>query len=700
MTKTIQSKFVAISLIIILGVIVYINSLDNGFVYDDLLVVEGNAFIASWKNFPSLFNEHYYLGSGETSWRVIVTLTYFIDYTLWKFNPSGYHLTNLIFHISNGILFYFFLLNLIPFIDDKIVNKSNLNYFPLPLISALIFILHPLQTEAVNSIGFRHEVVFSFFFFSSLIFYLKAKDVLGKRRFIFYIFSLFLYLLSMLSKEMAMVLPLMILVIELINWFKDKTVRLLRRANILGYSGYFITLGIYIFIRFFWIVKPDEKLRGVTYGVAFLGGNLYTCLLTTSRIFTSYLKLLLFPINLSTEHIVSISKSVFEPRVVVSIFILVMVFILILRSFRYSGLFTFSGFWIFIPFIAVSNIVPLHHPMAERYLYLSCAGFSLFTGLAYTKIIYNRYLSTNLKRTVILILIIILSLYSIRTFTRNKIWRDKETFWKHEVLNKPGPHRARSYSNLGLVYYREGNYDEAEKWFRKSLETSPYYSQVHNNLGLIYFKKGEYNKAIGEFKQVAELDPSFMQVNSNLCLSYLRAGDLDKAFEYGKKALRGNPYLAEAHSNLGQVYLAKKKPDKAIESFKKALELNPHLLKTYFNLSRAYLTKDMTGEAINVYKKVLRLTSHNFEAYFNLALLYSDIEDYHNAIKEYQNCLNIRPGSALVYYNLALIYYKREDYGLAYQYLKKAEQLGHEIPTEFITSILYHKSKTDLPEGD
>ena len=687
MTKTIQSRFVAITLIIILGVIVYINSLDNGFVYDDLLVVEGNAFIASWKNFPSLFNEHYYLGSGETSWRVIVTLTYFIDYTLWKFNPSGYHLTNLIFHISNGILFYFFLLNLIPFIDDKIVNKSNLNYFPLPLISALIFILHPLQTEAVNSIGFRHEVVFSFFFFSSLIFYLKAKDVLGKRRFIFYIFSLFLYLLSMLSKEMAMVLPLMILVIELINWFKDKTVRLLRRANILGYSGYFITLGIYIFIRFFWIVKPDEKLRGVTYGVAFLGGNLYTCLLTTSRIFTSYLKLLLFPINLSTEHIVSISKSVFEPRVVVSIFILVMVFILILRSFRYSGLFTFSGFWIFIPFIAVSNIVPLHHPMAERYLYLSCAGFSLFTGLAYTKIIYNRYLSTNLKRTVILILIIILSLYSIRTFTRNKIWRDKETFWKHEVLNKPGPHRARSYSNLGLVYYREGNYDEAEKWFRKSLEKDPYYGKAHGNLGLNYFKRGEYEKAIENFRKGLQFDPSAEVIYSNIGLVYLIQGRFDEAIENFQKCIELTPYLAETYSNLGQAYLAKDSLDKAIENFKKALDLNPHLVRVYSNLGQAYLAKDMPYEAIKNYKKALELNPYLFETNLSLALVYSDLEEYDQAIKEYKNILEIKPDFFMGYYNLAALYAKvGKDY-LAAEYLQKAKDSGYGIPAELLSNL-------------
>ena len=766
MTKTTKSNLIAISLIVILGLIAYGNTLSNGFVYDDPLVVEGSTFITSLSNLRHFFDHDYYLGSGETSWRVMVTLTYFIDYQLWAFNPFGYHLTNLIFHILNGILFYVFLLYLIPAVNRDCEEAEGQRSNLLPLLAALIFISHPIQTESVNSIGFRHEVVFSFFFFASLIFYLKARlpfafaqgslrslrrplatlgagsaISLGRRRIIFYGLSLICYLLAMLAKEMAMVLPLVIVLIMLLTYIKDKTKRLLSRGNLLFLFGYLATLGVYIWVRFFWLVFPEEKIKTVFYGVPFLGGSPYICFLTTARIFASYLKLFLFPIHLTPEYLISVSNSIWEGRVLFSLLILTVVFILILRNFKRAPLIAFSGLWIFIPLITVSNIVPLHHPMAERYVYLSTAGFALFLAFVLLRLYHIAAIARSearkrpkgvlsesegqsqkiIKKGVLIFLILLFSLYSLRAITYSRIWKDKASFWRYVVLDNPPPHRARSYSCLGLVYFNEDNYDQAEAYFKKSLRQGPYYPKAHSNLGLLYCKKGDWDKGIEHFKKALSLDPSLIKVHSNLGLAYLEAGRTDEAINYYQKAIGMNPYLAKPYSNLGQAYLVKGDPDKAIENFKKALQLNPHmgevysnlgraywvkgnieeavknykkalklnpnLDKTYSNLAQAYSAKGMLDQSIDNYKKALELNPAEFKNNFNLGLVYLKKELFEESIREFKRVVEIIPDFGAAYYNLAIIYHRIGNFSLAIQYCDQARDVGFKVEPDFSKAL-------------
>lgn len=149
----------AIILIVILTSLVYANSLKNSFVRDDHIVIVNNDFVKSWKNFPLIFTGDYLtpiseikhlgtrdIGSGETTYRPVVTISYFIDYSLWKLNPFGYHLTNLLLHIFNAILLYVFI-NLIA------KNKK------VALLTSLLFTLHPANSEAVNGIAFREDLL-------------------------------------------------------------------------------------------------------------------------------------------------------------------------------------------------------------------------------------------------------------------------------------------------------------------------------------------------------------------------------------------------------------------------------------------------------------------------------------------------------------------------------------------------------------
>ena len=132
--------------ILLAATAVYWNSLDNGFVYDDLVTVEENLFIRDWRNLGKFFSADYYVRSEEYSFRPLVTLTYFADWALFKRNPRGYHLTNLLLHLLAGLAVFG--------LGKKICSSPGIGF-----LAALIFLVHPAQAEAVNAISVREELL-------------------------------------------------------------------------------------------------------------------------------------------------------------------------------------------------------------------------------------------------------------------------------------------------------------------------------------------------------------------------------------------------------------------------------------------------------------------------------------------------------------------------------------------------------------
>jgi len=634
MEKATKNLILSILLITALALAAYGNSLNNKFAFDDFMAVQGNTFITSFDNLRHFFDNGYYLASGETSWRAVTTLSYFIDYHIWEFEPFGYHLTNLILHILNGVLLYFFLMRIIPLMDNALYRaiKRDAVWPPLlsiPLMASLIFVTHPVQSEAVNPPGFRHEVLFTFFFLAALIFYLKARSgAPGSKKKTYYALSAVSYLVSMLSKEMAIMLPGIVLLIEGVMFAKDRKENPFTREKIFAYAGYAVSLAIYIWVRFFWLVMPIEKEYSIFGRDKFLGGTIYHWFLTMSRILASYIKLFIIPKDLTPEHYIIASTSMREPAVFLSIIILTLVFIYAVRWFRRSPLLTFGIFWIFIPLITVSNIVPLSHKMAERYLYICMAGFSLFaaSGITIAYLSFREEKRRAASISLIAGLAIILSAYCAKAVFQNKIWHDNKTFWT-TVVNSPGPHSARGYNSMGVIAIKEGDMERSMLFFAKALEVDPNYIQAYNNMALVHYKRGEYDEAIKLYKQVigrkAHLGSyDFIKVYSNLGGAYKGKGMLDEAIECYEKALELNPYLAKVHGNLGGAYFLKEMTDKAKEHYEKALELNPSLSKPPYVLGMIHMSRENYTKAIEYFEGMVKRTPDFAGGYYGLHLTY------------------------------------------------------------------------------
>src|SRR3989339_1852277 len=173
-------------LLVAIPVLIYINSLQNTFVYDDVFTITDNYFIRDWGNFTALFTNDYFKYSGEVTYRPVVTFSYFIDYFLWHLNPAGFHLTNILLHVVNVVLVYLLV---------SAVSRSRTASF----LTSILFALHPVLTEAVNGISYREDLLTTTFFLSSILLFIQSaiRNPQSKIHYYFlYILALFSYLLA------------------------------------------------------------------------------------------------------------------------------------------------------------------------------------------------------------------------------------------------------------------------------------------------------------------------------------------------------------------------------------------------------------------------------------------------------------------------------------------------------------------------
>lgn len=275
-------------LISCISFLIYLSSLHHQFVFDDFKIIVNNPFIKDWKYFPALFHSDYFKISGELSYRPVVTLSYFIEYAIWHLNPLGFHLTNLFIHALNTSFVFLIILQ---------ITKNT----RLAGISSLFFGIHPILTETVSSVGFREDLLCFMFFLLTIFFYTKLHASSKKNT--WYAAALIVYSLSLFSKEMAISLPLVILVLD--SFFLQSK-SLLRIRILRYYIGFLLVTGAYLLLRFIFLRNTIEY-------VLYPGNSIVINILTMTKVIVSYIKLLFFPMVLNADYHVIFDTSMINP---------------------------------------------------------------------------------------------------------------------------------------------------------------------------------------------------------------------------------------------------------------------------------------------------------------------------------------------------------------------------------------------------
>ncbi|MFQ5953195.1 MAG: tetratricopeptide repeat protein, partial [Candidatus Omnitrophota bacterium] len=577
-----------ILLIISIGIIVYSNSLGNDFVWDDETFIIMNDYIKNLSFAPLYFTSRYALASGDLAhenYRPFLPLSYAIDYFVWKLDPMGYHLTNLVFHVLNALLLFYVVI---------LITKDRYIAF----FSSLIFLTHPVQTEAVTWISGRADVMFLFFFLSSFILYIKYGN---SGKLFFYSFSLLSFIFALFSKEMAASL---LFVFILYDWLYGKEKRL--GPRVIAYFPFLLVLGLYILIRF--------AILGRFAQTGYWTGDFYTTFLSMLKGVMYYIKVLLYPVGLCADHLTfPISRSIKDPLILFSLFVIMALLALSFFLAKRMKNVSFSILLFFITLAPVANIIPIKILIAERFLYLPLAGFAVLVA-AIVRFFYIKFSGKPvIKYPLLVFSAALIFVYSSLTLARNHDWADEVVF--NEKIIEVYPDNPRAHYNLAFALMRrEGDLRRSHEELKKTIQIMPEHYRARMLLASQYVYAGRPEDAINELKRVIEIKPELSDAYKRLAYVYEMQEKYDNALGQYERLLAWDPLDLEANAGIANLYALRGEEERSTQAYKQILSKEelyrgrPQYAVVYLELGSVYAStgkSELAGKTWSeIYKRL------------------------------------------------------------------------------------------------
>ncbi|HEV8713598.1 MAG TPA: tetratricopeptide repeat protein [Candidatus Binatia bacterium] len=586
---------------------VYANALNNDFVFDDYLVLVNQGVIPRIASAPRLA-----LVPAVVGYRPLRTLSYVLDYRLGGMQPWIFHLSNLVYHWITACLVFLVVFRLVA--NEKVAScqlpVASLSNCGLrtadsglrtALFAACLWALHPIQTDAVTYISGRRDILTGLFFFLGLYAFLRFRAQPPQatslvRRGVWLLLAFLAYALGVLSKEMAVTLPLVMLCVDYGREVKVQGVKFGWRyvrelwgagvRTIWGHKYLYLPLlvggGCFSWYAAF-VVLPS-------WHIGWYGGSIITNFLTVARIWVYYLYLLLWPVRLLADYTgaFAVTHSLRDPLAFLAVGFVLVLFLLVLGSLRYSRLAAFAGLWIVVTLLPVSHIIPHPEMMAEHYLYIPSFGFCLLVALSLAhltqsprsekeeQVTSRKAQGASLWKPAVGygLLVALLTFYAARIVVRNRDWRDNLTFYVRLVADNP--YSARARLGLGYVYDHSGLPRMAINHYQVGLKFSPRDPRLLTNMGAAYQKLGELSAAEQAYLASLKMQPHNSKTLNNLGFLYTEKREFDKARSFLEQAEKFSIGRDPAiYANFGLLYEIQGKLSEALEAYRKARELNP-----------------------------------------------------------------------------------------------------------------------------
>jgi tetratricopeptide (TPR) repeat protein len=561
-SKVAANHLFYIAIPVLLGLVVYFNSLDNGFVYDDYATIVENKYIRQpGKSLPSLFNRSYFnIAAGEASYRPVATLSYYLIYAVGELNATWYHLFSVLLHAFNVMLAYI--------LAHRIIKNRY-----CAMITGLLFACHPALTEAVDAISYNEDLLTAAFFLLSVICYAGINTAVVKSGIPTFVLSLVCFLLALLSKEMAITLPAVLFLYDLTirdagsRAISLRSIGRIIKERIYFYTGYLAVSFFYLYLRFVSFYNPGESIKP-------LYGSLIERIVYLPAHLFSFIKLAVFPAELNADYVFAYPAGFFEMDNLIG---LLVVFALIVASFaiyKKSKPIFFGIWWFLITLSPVYNLIPLFNPLAERYLYIPILGFCMAAAVVVNDVVKSRLPRPGAGKIVTTVLVVfIVGLFSSVTIARNRDWKDGLTLWSKTVKSSPDSSVARG--SLGHAYQQLGRLDEAVEQYKRAVAIYPDDYKAHYNLGVVYDQQGLSDKAIQSYQRSIQANPAYPNARFNLGIIYQNQGEIDQAIVQFRKVTELDPADFQARNNLGVAYAMQGELEKAVAQWEKILELDP-----------------------------------------------------------------------------------------------------------------------------
>ncbi|GAB7025673.1 tetratricopeptide repeat protein [Geotalea toluenoxydans] len=584
-----HEPFVHVMLIVVAGFVVYFNTITSPFLFDDITYLVTNPAIKEFSFFTDS-DRLFSLGilpdvKNNFLLRPVSYFTYALNYAVHGLDVRGYHLTNLIIHIVNGLLVYLMVSLALHtpamLTDDEKENSAQaVSHTWFPLFSALFFVCHPLQTQAVTYIIQRFTSLVVLFYLGSLVLYAKSRLArTATSQWVWYVLALLSAVIAMNTKENAFTLPLAIILFELMFFSGHMGRRLVRLIP-------FLLTMLIIPVRLAQLssmakpVEADVLVDSINL-VNFSGVSSWHYLITQFGVIATYLRLLVLPIGQNFDYDYHLQTHFFSLGVMLPLFLLLLIMgtgvYLYCRSWGPDRpqtplykLAAFGIFWFFLTLSVESSIVPIDDLIFEHRVYLPSVGFFL-SALALAAIIYrrlaNRFIFTSTMANGLLAVILI-SL-SIAGIVRNSVWQDEVSFWG-DITDK-SPNKARAHYGLGAALVQQAalenkidfgtsrnvgreKMEAGIKELRTAIRLRPDYILAHVCLGKTLSDLKQFDEATTELLTAARLNPNSPLPHIFLGESYENRGEFAKARNEYTTAIAADPSHPEAHLRLGKLH--------------------------------------------------------------------------------------------------------------------------------------------------
>ncbi len=593
--------------------IIYANTFSHDYALDDASAISANYVTKQGvSGIPTIFKEHYrfgYWNSPGTLYRPIPLAMFAIEWQIAPDSPGFYHFMNVLLYAFTAFLLFWTLCKVIP------------KYSPvLPFLATLLFITHPMHVEVVANIKSRDEILSFLFCISAIYFlwkYLKVENYkwLG--------FSLLSYLLAMFSKENAItflaVFPL------LMYFFSKKTIT----QNFSLSALFIIPVAIYMSARVAVLgslngtkeLAPllDNYLSGAT--------DLSIRLASAFLLVGKYLWTLIFPHPLGSDFGYSQIALVgwTDWRVIVTLLIVAGALFYALKTLPKKEIPSFAILYFGITFSIFSNIIMLiGSSFGDRFMYFPSLGFAMILAFLILKIFKTDFqLKSNSIATFfnnykmpLLVAGAVAIAYSYKTILRNTVWNDSFSLYENDI--EIAPNSAKLNYHYGLELNKRGLAEldpkqkgefmnKAFQHFAKAAEIYPDYHDAYGQMGLMFYRNKNYEKAMENYEKSLALKPNNATVLSNMGKIYFEQNNLQKAEEVYLKAVKIDPRFVDGRRNLGTVYALQKQFDKAIEQFNTALKYDPKNADIYLYLGYAHRDKGDNATAQTFFNRAYEL---------------------------------------------------------------------------------------------
>lgn len=662
-----------ILVVLCLTAMVYANSIDNGFHYDDYRTVIGNKAVHRLVDVTEMFRAY--------PSRPTLTLTLAVNYAFGKLDPTGYHMLTLALHLAAVWLVYLFMKNILATLQPA--NRHRW----MPAIAAMLFGLHPIHTEAVNYVSARSDVLAGVLCLSALILFARLCAG-GNTRWPAMAGFAACYIAGLGSDEVVLTLPALLLLYDFL-FVALRDVRMLRRRWYI-HVPVWLASAISVFLN-----VPPVDGRTVTFA-------------TQMELVARNARLILAPIGLNIHHSISDSAGFFTTTTMLSTFavgLLITVGIWLLRRRAPAG---YGIMWFLITLIPASAIVSHNALIAEHNVYLPAVGFAVagawLLGMAIPS--NTTQWRTTMQSAGGVCIVLVGVIYSASTCSRNTVWDDGYRLWT-DAYDK-GSRDAVTVMNLARASVGRGAYYRALDLYGQANDLDPDNPAIHGDLASLHLMTGNMDAAISEFERAAALEPDNAGRHADLARAldtvgrtdearaenrraldldpdqpaalYMegkvryRSGNFQAAADMFERAISFRPNAADYHDHLGMTYvklgdaaasLLEQGPlyTRAIASHQRAIDLDLESAGSHYNIGNAYARLDRTRETIAAYEKAIQLRPDWANPYINLGGVLLESGRPKEALDQFNKALDLDPNIVLARFNrgVALLQLERTD---------------------------------------